>query len=157
MLSNTVVAIICWHERHRHLLHGMHFPLVTFCLLFRSTVFVPVVCLNDVFLWKAMNVVALNTFSDVLLIFNTYQCLLIISLIFGKVGLYVTKNGITFFRTVWVLFNRLEFSRLATFWIWIGMMFSLYPFSINRSTKSFEYFLYSSKVEQTHFILNAWL
>ena len=44
-----------------------------------------------------MTGVALNTFPNVLLICNICQRLLIISLIFGKVGLYVTENGIMFF------------------------------------------------------------
>ena len=120
---------------HRDVLHGMHSPLVAFCLTFSSfwlclIVFVPMICLNDVFLRKAMTGVALNTFPNVLLIFNICQCLLIISLIFGKVGLYVTENGIMFFRTALVLFNRVDLSRLSTFSIWFRMFF-LYPFSIN--------------------------
>ena len=36
-LSNVVAAIICWDERHRDVLHGMHSPLVTFGLTFRSS------------------------------------------------------------------------------------------------------------------------
>ena len=67
--------------------------------------FVPMISLNDVFLRKAITGVALNTFANVLLIFNICQCLLIISLIFGKIGLYVTENGITIFRTALVLFK----------------------------------------------------
>ena len=45
------------------------------------------ICLNDVFLGKAMTGVAfaLNTFLNVLLILNIWQCLLTVSLIFGKV------------------------------------------------------------------------
>ena len=104
-----------------------------------------------------MNGVALITFPNVLFIFNICQYLLIISLIFGKVGLYVTENGIIFFRAALVLFNRVDLSRLSTFSIWFRIMFSLYPFSRNRLTKSFECFWYSSKVKQTRFILNAWL
>ena len=115
------------------------------------------ISINDVFLQKALTGVALNTFANVLLIFKKCQCLLIISLIFGKVGQYVIKNEITFFRIVLVLFNRIDLSRLSTFSIWFRMLFSLYSFSTNRLTKSFECFLYSSKVEQTRFILNACL
>ena len=63
--------------------------------------------------------VALNIFPNVLLIFNICQCLLIISLIFGKVALYVTENGITFFRTALVLFSRVDISRLSAFSIWV--------------------------------------
>ena len=75
MLENVVVEIICWHEKHRNVLHGMRSRLVTFCLAFKSfwlplIVFVPVICLNDVFLRKVMTGVALNTFPNVLLIFN---------------------------------------------------------------------------------------
>ena len=110
-----VVAIICWNEKHRDVLHGINFPLVTFCLTFRSfwlwvIVFVPMFCLNDLFLQKAMNGVALNTFLNVLLIFNICQCLSIIYPIFGKVGRYITKNGITFFHTALVLFTRENWS-----------------------------------------------
>ena len=49
--------------------------------------------LNDVFLRKAVTGAALNTFPNVLLIFFICKCLLIISLVFGKVGLYVTETG----------------------------------------------------------------
>ena len=135
----------------------MHSPLVTFYLTFRSfwlclIVFVPIICLNDVFMRKAMTSVALNTFLTVLLIFNICQCLLIISLIFGKVGVYVTENGIKFFRTGLVFFNRVDLSRLSTFSIWFRMMLTLHTFFTNRLIKSFECFFYSSKVEQTRFI-----
>ena len=74
-------------------------------------VFATIICLNDVFLGKTVTGVT----SNVLLIFNKCQCLLIISLIFGKVGLYVTENEILFFRTALVLFNRADLSRLSTF------------------------------------------
>ena len=63
-----------------------------------------------------MTRVALNTSPNVLLlIINICQCLLMISLIFGKVGLYVTENGITFFRTASVLFKSVDLSILSTF------------------------------------------
>ena len=78
-------------------------------------VLAPILCLNDVFLRKSMTAVTLNTSVNVLLIFNKYQRLLMISLIFCKVELYVTENGITFFRTASVLFNRAHLSRLPTF------------------------------------------
>ena len=78
-----------------------------------------------------MTGVVSNTFPNVLLIFNICQYLLIISLIFGKVELYVTENVITFFRTALVLFNRVDHSRLSIFSIWFRIMFSFYPFSIN--------------------------
>ena len=120
MLSNVVVAIICWDARHRDILHGMHSPLVAFCLIFSSfwlflIVSVPMICLNNAFLWKAMTGAALNTSPNVLLIFNICQCILIISLIFGKVTLYVTENRITFSNVALVLFNRVDLSRLSTF------------------------------------------
>ena len=103
-----------------------------------------------------MTGVALNTSQNILLVFNICHFLLIISLIFGKVGLYVTENEITFFRTALVLFNWADLSRLSTLSIWFWMMFFLYIFSTNRLIKVFEYFLYLSKVEQTRFIFNAW-
>ena len=161
ILWNVAVAIICWHERHRDILHGVRFLLVTFCLNFRSfwlwlIVLVPTISLNNVFMRKAMTGVDLNSFPNVLLIFNMWQCLLIISLIFGKVGLCVTGNGITFLPTTLALFNRVDLSRLSNFSIWFWMMFSFYPFSMNCLTKSFEYFFfYSSEFEQTRFILNC--
>ena len=46
-----------------------------------------------VFLRKAVTGAALNTFSNVLLIFYICKCLIIIYLVFGTVGLYVTKTG----------------------------------------------------------------
>ena len=49
--------------------------------------------LNDVFLRKAVSGAALNTFLNVLLIFYICKCLIIISLVFGTVGLYVTETG----------------------------------------------------------------
>ena len=105
-------------------------------------VFEPMICLNDVFLRKAVIGVALNTFPNLLLISNICQCLLINFVEFGKIGLYVTKNGITIFRTTLVLFNRVDLSGLSTFSIWFQMMLSLYSFFTNRFTKSFECFLY---------------
>ena len=103
-----------------------------------------------------MTGVALNAFPNVLLlIVNICQCLLMISLIFGKVGLYVTENGITFFRTASVLFKRVDLSKLSKFSICFRMTFSFYTFSSILLTKSLECFLYSSKVEQTRFILNG--
>ena len=80
VLSNVVVAIICWHERHCDVLHGMHFLLVAFCLTFSSfwlclIVFLPMICFKDVFLQKAMTDVTLNKFPNVLLIFNICQYL----------------------------------------------------------------------------------
>ena len=50
--------------------------------------------LNDLFLRKAVTGAALNTFPNVLLIFHMCHCLLIISLVFGKVGLYATETGV---------------------------------------------------------------
>ena len=72
-----------------------------------------------------MTGVALNTFPNVLLIFNVCQCLLIVSMILGKVELYVTKNAITFLSAALVLFDRADLSRLSTFSIWFRMTFSL--------------------------------
>ena len=178
VLANIVVVTICWHERHRDVLRGMHSPLVTFCFTFRTfwlslIVFVPMICLNDVFLQKTITGVALNTFPNVLLIFNIcnawlyvlvmslmcfrvnahsivawmsrnslvglakwlsvclrtkwlrvwvllqslIQCLLMVSLISGKIELCVTEKEITFFCTVSVLFDRVNLSKLSTFLI----------------------------------------
>ena len=68
MLSNVVFAIISWHERYRDVLHEMHSALVTFYLIFRNVwlwliVFVPMICLNDVLLRKAMTGTALNAYG----------------------------------------------------------------------------------------------
>ena len=52
---------------------------------------------NDVFLWKAVTGVALNTSPNVLLIFNTFQCLLIISHIFGKMYYKLPNMELSFF------------------------------------------------------------
>ena len=84
-----------------------------FCL--RLNAFVPMICHNDVFLQKATTGVALNTFPNVSLIFNICQCLLIISLIFGKVRLYVPKMEL---RSALVLLKRVDLFRLSTFLIW---------------------------------------
>ena len=58
VLSNVVVVIICWHERLRYVLHGTNtFSFSSICLtcsifLLCLIVFVPVICPNNVFLWK---------------------------------------------------------------------------------------------------------
>ena len=75
VLSNVVVAIICWHERHCDVLHEMNFLLVAFCLTLYLIVFLPMICFKDVFLQKAMTDVTLNKFPNVLLIFNICQYL----------------------------------------------------------------------------------
>ena len=49
--------------------------------------------LNDVFLRNTVTGAASNTFLNVLLIFYICKCLIIISLVFGTVGLYVTETG----------------------------------------------------------------
>ena len=72
------------------------------------------ICLSDVFLRKGITGAALNTFPNVLLIFNKCQCLLTIYLIFSKVELCVTENGIKFFRTALVLLNRVYFFDLVS-------------------------------------------
>ena len=153
MLENVAVEIICWHEKHIDVLHGMHFRSVAFCLTFRSfwlslIVFVPMIYLNDVFLWKAMTGGALNTFPNVLLIFNICQCILMIFLIFGKVALYVTENGIAFLGTASVLFNRVDLAKLSTLSIWFGIMFSLNPFSTNCLTKTLDAFCIHQKLSK---------
>ena len=100
-LANVVVAVICWHERHCDVLHGIHSPLIAFCFTWRSfwlslIVFVPISYLSKVFLRKTLTGVTLNTFPNLLLIFNICKCLLMISLIFCKIGLYASKNEVTF-------------------------------------------------------------
>ena len=69
---------------------------------------------------------------------------------------HVTKNGITLFPDALVFFYRVDFSLLFTFSIWL-QVFSLYLFSQNSFSKSLVFFLHSSKVKQTRFILNTWL
>lgn len=78
VLPNVVVAVTCWHKRHRDLLQGMHSPLVAFYLTFRSSslcliVFLPTICLNGVFLRKAVTDVTLNTSPNISLIFNVIE------------------------------------------------------------------------------------
>ena len=116
----VLVAITCWYKRNRDVLYEIHSPLATFCLTFRKfwlclIVFVQKIYFKDVFLRKAMTDVALNTFSNILLIFNICQCLSIVSLMFSKVGLHVTENGISFSHTILFLFNRVALSSLSTF------------------------------------------
>ena len=104
------------------------------------------ISLNNVFLQKGITGVALNTFPNVLLMFNICQSLLMISLIFGKVGLCITKNGITIFHTASVLFNRVDPSKPSTFSIWFRMMVSFYPFSANKKYS----FLVKEDVQNLH-------
>ena len=99
---------MCWHERHSDVLHGMHSPSVTFCLTFRSFWLSDCICTGDM-LYRSIfkecyDCVALNIFPNVL-IFNIFQCLLTIYLIFGEVGLHVTENGIMLFRAAIVLLS----------------------------------------------------
>ena len=82
-----------------------HFAWHSNLFWLRLNVFVPMICHDDVFLQKATTGVALNTIPNVLLIFNTCQCLLIISLIFGKVRLYVPKMEL---RSALVLLKRVD-------------------------------------------------
>ena len=87
VLSNVVVAIICWDERHRDVLHGTHFPSFSHILFVLQKFLVGsewIILFKDVFLQKDKTGVALNTFPNVLLIFNICQCLLVYSLIFGN-------------------------------------------------------------------------
>ena len=150
MLSNVAVNCIDVLKGDRDVLHGMHSSLNTFCLTVRnfwlSLYLYQCFVLTMYFYGRLWLVLLWIHFRMYYWYFNICQCLLIISLIFGKVGLYVTENGITFFNTVLVLFNRIDLSILSTFSISFRMMFSLYLFSTNCLTKSFECFLYSSKV-----------
>ena len=96
VLSNVVVVIICWHERHCDLWSAFSFSCIL--LNFRNSwlcliIFLYIICLNELFWRKAMTGVALNTFPNVLFILNICQCLLIISLInFGKDGREWSKH-----------------------------------------------------------------
>ena len=117
-----VCNYLCWHVSHRDVLHWMHTSLVKFCLTFRSfwlwlTVFVTMICLNDVFFCKAITVVALIAFPNVLLIFNIYQCSLIIYLIFGKVELCYGKWNYVFLYCI----NFIQISENDFFGNWIAM------------------------------------
>ena len=63
-----MVAVICWQEGFRDVLYGIRSPLVSICLTFRSfwlclIVFVTMICVNDVLLWKSMTGVALIYFE----------------------------------------------------------------------------------------------
>ena len=71
--------------------------------------------LNDEFLWNAITGVALNTSQNVLLVFIVYHYLLIISLVFDKAGLYVTKKEIMFSSTVSVIFEKADLFRYSIF------------------------------------------
>ena len=119
----------------------MHSPLVTFCLSFRSFW----LCLTVVVPMKVMKVitrVALNTFPNLQLIFNICKCLSTISYLL-KLDIMLTKL-------------ELCFSALTHFYL-TGLISLDCPLSTNPFTKSLERFLYLSKVQQTRFILNAWL
>ena len=119
VLPNVVVVIRCWQERYFSVFHELHVSLVAFRLTFRSSwlfliVSAPISGLKDVFLQSAITEIVLYTSANVQLMFNKSQSLLTIFLIFGKVGLYVTKNGM-FFLTVLVLLNRADLFRLSNF------------------------------------------
>ena len=97
VLPNVLVVITFSHEKHRNVFRGIYSHFLTFCLTFRSfwlslIVFAPIVCLNDVYLQKALIGVVLNPSMNVLWIFNMCQCLLIISLIFDIIGLLCYKK-----------------------------------------------------------------
>ena len=125
------------------------------CVLFNFQKLL-VICINDLLLLNAITNVAMNLSPNAILVFNICHCLLTISLIFAKVGLYFTENSLMFFRNVLALFNRADFSRFSTFSNWL-QIFSLKYFSTIRLTKSFEWFLYSIKVEPARAIPNTWL
>ena len=97
VLPNVLVVITFSHEKHRNVFRGIYSLFLTFCLTFRSfclslIVFAPIVCLNDEYLQKAMIGVVLNPSMNVLWTFNMCQYLLIISLIFGIIGLLCYKK-----------------------------------------------------------------
>lgn len=103
VLPNVVVAVTCWHKRHRDLLQGIHSPLVAFYLTFRSSslcliVFLPTICLNGVFLRKAVTDVTLNTSPNISLIFNVIENeITFFDLVSDDVSLYpfFSANGLT--------------------------------------------------------------
>ena len=108
-----------------------------FCLAFRGfwlclIVFVPMTYINEVFLWKAMIGVALNTFPNVLLILEINHWLLIVSVIFVKVRHIVLKMESNywkmFFCTALILFKRaglpkLVFHKALNQVIWMFLLF----------------------------------
>ena len=96
VLPNVLVVITFSHEKYRNVFRGIYSLFLTFCLTFRSfwlslIAFAPIVCLDE-YLQKAMIGVVLNPSMNVLWIFNMCQCLLIISLIFGIIGLLCYKK-----------------------------------------------------------------
>ena len=64
---------------------------------------------------KAITGVVLSTFPNVSLIIKICLCLLTISLISVKAGLYATKNAIMFLCIALVLFRRVDLSKLSYF------------------------------------------
>lgn len=99
MLVNAVILRICWQESDQ--LRSMGYIdlwllcvyVKTFWLLF--ILFIPISCFKFTFSLKAtMGCTLLYVSLKLLLMPSMFQCLFIISFIFGNTGLYVTKNGI---------------------------------------------------------------
>ena len=99
MLVNAVILRICWQESDQ--LRSMGYIdlwllcvyVKTFWLLF--ILFIPISCFKFTFSRKAtMGCTLLYVSLKLLLMLSMFQCLFIISFIFGNTGLYVTKNGI---------------------------------------------------------------
>ena len=80
--------------------HGVHWSVVAVCVYVKTfwllfILFIPISCFKFTFSLKAtMGCTLLYVSLKLLLMPSMFQCLFIISFIFGNTGLYVTKNGI---------------------------------------------------------------
>ena len=121
-----------------------------------SNILNSVSCFKVVFLRKAiMGCKLLNISLKLLSMLNMYQCLFVISFIFGSTGLYVIENGTESLRLGLQCFKSKDLSRWSTVSICFLTVDSLQPFSTNLFIRSWECFLYSSKVEHMRLIPSA--
>ena len=118
-----------------------HWPAVVVCVGVRNfclflIVFVPISYFNLVFLRKAiMSCELLYISLKLLSIFNMWQCLFIISFMFGSTEFYVTENGIESLRLGLQCFKSNDLSRRSTLSTCFLTVDS-YPFSTNLFIRS---------------------
>ena len=134
MLVNAVILRICWQESDQ--LRSMGYIdlwllcvyVKTFWLLF--ILFIPISCFKFTFSRKAtMGCTLLYVSLKLLLMLSIFQCLFIISFIFGNTGLYVTKNGIC----IWV-YNVLKAiiylrDQLSQFFFYSQLIVAIYRYN----------------------------
>ena len=130
LVNSFVLRIWLQHKLFPLLLQGLHHPFLLFIFFSRWTlsfrmVFWPIMSLKFLFLLKAIIGFSLKMFSNLGLIFNMFQCLLMASLIFGNWVLYVKMQGIFALGVLSLYRKSSSLSWLAALSIWSCISVSL--------------------------------